>query len=241
MAKIHITMQGKGGVGKSFVSTISAQFIQHRGNTPLCFDSDPINPTFYGFLGLKVVRIPIMDGDIINARYFDDLIEKIASTTHDVVIDNGASSFVPLSHYLISNEVPSLLSGLGHQLVLHTVITGGQAMLDTVSGFSQLVNQFPSETQFVVWLNPFWGPIEYEGKSFQEMKVFKENEQRISNVIEIPKLKEETFGKDLSEMLKERLTFDEAITAESRSLMTKQRLKIVKDALFSQLENSVLV
>lgn len=241
MAKIHITMQGKGGVGKSFVSTIAAQFIQYKGNTPLCFDSDPINPTFHGFKGLNVERIPIMDGDIINARHFDDLIERIARAKHDVVIDNGASSFVPLSHYLISNEVPSLLQGLNHQLFLHTVITGGQALLDTVSGFSQLVNQFPTETQFVVWLNPFWGPIQYEGKAFNEMKVFKENEHRIANVIEIPFLKEETFGRDLSDMLKERLTFDEAIKAESRTLMAKQRLKIVKDALFSQLEQSLLV
>jgi hypothetical protein len=39
-----------------------------------------------------------MNGDEINPRLFDDLIEKIASATNDVVIDNGASSFVPLSH-----------------------------------------------------------------------------------------------------------------------------------------------
>jgi hypothetical protein len=69
----------------------------------------------------------------------------IASAEGDVIIDNGASSFVPLSHYLISNQVPALLQDMGHELVVHTVVTGGQALLDTVSGFAQLASQFPAE------------------------------------------------------------------------------------------------
>ncbi|STX57426.1 traL protein [Legionella israelensis] len=100
---------GKGGVGKSFISATTAQYKQHKGHTPLCIDTDPINSTFHGFKALNVDHIQVMSGDEINPRLFDALIEKIAATTNDVVIDNGASSFVPLSHYLISNQVPTLL------------------------------------------------------------------------------------------------------------------------------------
>ena len=46
--------------------------------------------------------------------------------------------------------------------------------------------------------------------------------------MQIPSLKEETFGRDLSDMLQERLTFDEALAMDSRTIMTRQRLKIVK-------------
>lgn len=209
--RIHITMQGKGGVGKSFVSATTAQYKLHKGHSPLCIDTDPINATFHGFKALNVQRLEIMEGDEINSRHFDTLIESIASTSDDVIIDNGASSFVPLSHYLISNQVPALLKELGHELVVHTVITGGQALLDTMNGFSQLINQFPLDTRFVVWLNPYWGPIEHEGKSFEQMKVYRENKERISSLIHIPVLKEETYGRDLTDMLQKKLTFNEAL------------------------------
>ena len=59
-----------------------------------------------------------------------DSIEPSVSAEGDVIIDNGASSFVPLSHYLISNQVPALLQDMGHELVVHTVVTGGQALVD---------------------------------------------------------------------------------------------------------------
>lgn len=58
----------------------------------------------------------------------------IAVANGDVIIDNGACSFVPLSYYLISNQVPALLKDLGHEFVFHTVITGSQALIDRSAG-----------------------------------------------------------------------------------------------------------
>ncbi|HCU5992271.1 TPA: conjugal transfer protein TraL, partial [Legionella pneumophila] len=216
MAKINMILQGKGGVGKSFVASTLAQYMNHNEDAPLCIDTDPVNATFAGYKELNVTRLNIMDGDEINSRYFDNLIELIAQTSQDVIIDNGASSFVPLSHYLISSNIPSLLAEMGHELVVHTVITGGQAMHDTVNGFSQLAGQFPENASFVVWLNAYWGPIQHEGKDFEQMRTYKENKEKISAIIHIPALKEETFGRDITEMLQERLTFSEAIASASR-------------------------
>jgi hypothetical protein len=179
-----------------------------------------------------------MDGDEINSRNFDSLVELIAPSTDDVIIDNGASSFVPLSHYLLSNQVPALLQEMGHEFVVHTVITGSQAMDDTINGFAQLITQFTSETTFVIWLNPYWGAIEHEGKSFEQMKVYTTNKGRVSAIVKIPDLKEETYGRDLSDMLQELLTFDEAIANPALTIMTRQRLKIVKTQLFDQLNSA---
>ncbi|WP_419419473.1 conjugal transfer protein TraL [Legionella sp. D16C41] len=241
MAKIHITMQGKGGVGKSFVSATTAQYKIYKEHFPLCFDTDPINATFHGFKSLNVERLDIMEGDEINPRHFDALIEKIANTQNDVIIDNGASSFVPLSHYLLANQVPTLLKELGHELIIHTVITGGQALLDTTHGFSQLVTQFPQDIRFVVWLNPYWGKIENEGKSFEQMRVYKETKDRIAAIINIPSLKEETFGLDLSNMLQQKITFNEAIDSSERNIMTRQRLKLIRDQLFNQIDDAMVI
>jgi hypothetical protein len=238
MAKIHMILQGKGGVGKSFIASILAQYKTSNGQNPLCIDTDPVNATFNGFKALNVKRLQIMDGDEINSRNFDSLVELIAPSTDDVIIDNGASSFVPLSHYLLSNQVPALLQEMGHEFVVHTVITGSQAMDDTINGFAQLITQFTSETTFVIWLNPYWGAIEHEGKSFEQMKVYTTNKGRVSAIVKIPDLKEETYGRDLSDMLQERLTFDEAIANPALTIMTRQRLKIVKTQLFDQLNSA---
>lgn len=109
MASIHMVLQGKGGVGKSMVAATLAQYLRHLGQSPLCIDTDPVNATFEGYRALDVQRLNILEGDEINTRRFDDLVELVAGAQQDVIIDNGASSFVPLSHYLVSNQVPALL------------------------------------------------------------------------------------------------------------------------------------
>lgn len=241
MAKIHIILQGKGGVGKSLIAATIAQFVENKGQQPLCIDTDPVNATFEGYKALNVHRLNIIEDDEINTRNFDALIEKISTTESDVIIDNGASSFVPLSHYLTSNEVPALLKDMGHELIIHSVITGGQALLDTLSGFSQLVKQFPEEAGFVVWLNPYWGAVEHEGKPFEQLQAYKTNKHFVSAIISIPELKKDTYGRDFSEMLQARKTFNEVLDDDSLTIMTRQRLKIVREKLFAQLEQSVII
>jgi len=234
MATIHVVLQGKGGVGKSMIAAFIAQYKLAKGKLPICIDTDPVNASFQAYQSLKVHRLTIMHGDEIDPRSFDQLIELVAKTKVDVVIDNGASSFVPLSAYLLTNHIPNLLRDMGHQLVVHTVVTGGQALSDTVNGFAQLVKQFPAEVQFVVWLNPYWGPIENEGKPFEQMKAYTAHKDRISAMIRLPDLKKETFGRDLSDMLQAHLTFEEAIALPSLTIMTRQRLSIIKKQLFEQ-------
>lgn len=241
MARIHMVLQGKGGVGKSLIAATLAQYKADKGHPPLCIDTDPINATLAGYHSLNVHRVSILEGDEINTRHFDTLIEMVAGTETDVVIDNGASSFVPMSHYLLSNHVPTLLQDLGHDLVIHTVVTGGQALIDTVSGFAQITSQFPAECLFVVWLNPYWGAIEHDGKSFEQLKAYTANKDRVSAIITIPTLKVETYGRDFSDMLQQRRTFDEAIADPALTIMTRQRLKIIQRQLFTQLDNAAVL
>ena len=241
MAKIHMLLQGKGGVGKSFIASVVAQYKLAKGHKPLCIDTDPVNATFFGFKALKVKRLELMDGEEINPRNFDALVELVAPSKNDVVIDNGASSFVQLAHYLVTNEVPQLLQDMGHELVIHSVITGGQAFDDTMHNLKEIVPQFPPEALFVVWLNPYWGPIEDQGKPFEQLAEYAAMKDRLSALLTIPTLKAETYGRDLTELLQNRQTFDEALAKDSLTIMTRQRLKIIRDQLFAQLDNTTVL
>jgi hypothetical protein len=242
MSQINFILQGKGGVGKSFISALLAQYQESKsGVLPLCVDTDPVNSTLHGFKNLKVKLLEIMEDDEINPRLFDKLIELTSSHKGNSIIDNGASSFVPLSHYLVSNDVPALLSGLGHEIVIHTIITGGQSLDDTMNGMAALIKQMPDEAKIIVWLNPYFGAIENDGKKFSEFKLYANNKDRISSLITLPNWKKETFGYDVSEMLQKRLTFAESITDPGLNLMAKQRLTIAKRQIFEELDRSLLL
>lgn len=232
-----MVLQGKGGVGKSLISSLIAQYMASNGQIPLCVDTDPVNASFFGYKALKVRRLEIMEGDEVNTRNFDELVEWIAETKIDMVIDNGASSFIPLSSYLVSNAVPGLLQEMGHQLIVHSVVTGGQALPETKAGLESLVKWFPMETIFIVWLNPYWGQISENGLSFEQMPIYEKYKDRISAIIHIPELKEETYGKDLSDMLQARLTFDESLKMKNLSIMTRQRLKMIQKLVYGQLDH----
>jgi len=235
MATIHMVLQGKGGVGKSMLAAMLAQFKIFNKQKPVCFDTDPVNRTFERYKSLNVQGLDVMEGTKVNARNFDRLIEQISDVTDDVIIDNGASTFIPLSAYLISNGIPELLQDMGHRLFVHTVITGGQAMPDTLGGFDALVNQFPPESLFVVWLNPYWGKVENKGMGFEEMKLYKDNAEKVIKIVTLPEFEPDTFGHDLSNMLKARRTFDEVIDDLSLGAVVRNRFKIMQRQIFGEL------
>ena len=49
MHKVHITLQGKGGVGKSLVASLLAQHHLESGTPVVCIDTDPVNATLSGY------------------------------------------------------------------------------------------------------------------------------------------------------------------------------------------------
>jgi len=49
---VHFVLQGKGGVGKSFVSAILAQYFRHTGWRLIASTRNPVNATFAQYQGL---------------------------------------------------------------------------------------------------------------------------------------------------------------------------------------------
>jgi hypothetical protein len=56
-----------------------------------------------------------------------------------------------------------------------------------------------------------------------------------------PKCKAGLTSPDFSDLLQARLTFDEALAMASLSIMTRQRLKIVRTQLFGQLDKAAVL
>jgi len=238
---VELILQGKGGVGKSWIATLLAQYYSIKGIPPRCIDTDPVNATFSGYRAFKVESLNIMDGDDINSRAFDQLIERIMDVDggQQMVVDNGASTFVPLCSYLLQNDVVGLLTEAGHSVRFHTVITGGQALPDTIEGFSSLAANIPN-VPVVVWLNEYFGKPEHNGKTFEDSKVFEKYKDRVQALVTIPAVKPETFGTDVQKMMKRHDTFAEADVSVDYSIMEHQRLRMMWRKLLGQMERARL-
>jgi hypothetical protein len=102
-------------------------------------------------------------------------------------------------------------------------VTGGQALGDTLKGFKSLAHS-SADRNIVVWLNEYFGLIERDGKTFTEMLACKESESKIFGVVRIPKRNQDTFGRDIEEVIARKLTFEDAIRNGKASVMSKQRL-----------------
>ena len=232
---VHLILQGKGGVGKSMVAAILGQFLHARGLETRCIDTDPVNQTLTQYKALNAEHLKLMSESRIDSRVFDELMERMLTETTTFVVDNGASTFIPLWHYVLENAAIETLEKHGRRVYIHSVMTGGQAMVDTLGGFNDLASSTPAQN-LVVWINEYFGPVEMNGKRFSEMKVFAQHSKRIRGVVTMPRRSADTFGRDLEQMLSSKLTFDEAISGPQFSIMSRQRLELVRRDLFKQLD-----
>lgn len=232
---LHLTLQGKGGVGKTLVTTLVTQYLITKKINPICIDMDPVNKTFAGFGALNVKALDIMDGDQINIRRFDTWVEMVIESKEVCVIDTGASSFIPLTAYLKEGDILQFLSENNIIIYIHVVITGGQSLNDTIKGFDYIINTFGTSVNIVVWLNEYFGKIEYKGKPFEDMQVFKRNKAYIHGLITIPEVSKETFGLDIKQMLEDRVTFEEYMASDAYMIIPKQRIKKFKDIIYNNI------
>lgn len=234
MKAVHFVLQGKGGVGKSFIASLLAQFIAQNEPEVHFYDTDPVNTTFskYQKLNVEVVNI-LTEHQSIDASRFDGLIEQIIEKDGVAVIDNGAATFIPLMQYLLENSVIELLKESGVDVYIHVPVTAGQANRDTIKGLASVLETLKASV--VVWLNNFWGMVELEGKAFQDWKIYQDHINQVVGVVQLENWNPDTFGKDIKQMTSEHLTFEEVMQSSKYTLMPKQRLKRVQREVFNQL------
>lgn len=236
MATVHCVMQARGGTGKSLVAALLAQYLARGGPAPLCIDADPVHSTLAAYPGLAAQCLPWHGGSPFDASAFDTLLHWISQSSGNVLIDSSASACLPLLHYLAGPRARPRLACIRHQWVVHTLIAGGPALLDTLDGFAQLVPRWPTATRFVLWLNPFWGPLEHEGEGVEALPAYRENRHRVDALLRLPTLHPATDGRALAQMQRQHLTFDEALGLASLGILERQRLKQLQRALFAQLD-----
>lgn len=234
---IHFILQGKGGIGKSFVSALLAQYVKSKAGSLKAFDTDQVNTTFAYYKALDVEAINLMDDNEIDPKGFDIMIEKLITEDGPFVVDNGANTFSPLLSYMVESDIFSLLRDSGKKVYVHTIVGGGDAMADTANGFNSIARGIGADTPLVLWLNEHFGAMTtVDGKDFTNTNVFKNHQDRLHGIVTLVARNPKTTGKDINTMNAKRLTFDEVKESKEFMIAEKQRLHIVGKEVFAQLD-----
>jgi cellulose biosynthesis protein BcsQ len=233
---VHLVLQGKGGVGKSFVASILGQYFRERNKNVKCVDTDPVNQTFAQYRELGVQRLDLLVDGAIDQRAFDGLVERLLTEDGFFVVDNGASTFIPMWNYILENDLVHVLQQSGRPLFVHCVITGGQALTDTLTGLAKLAETTPDQN-IVIWVNEYFGKVERDGRPLSDLPVYRDHAEKIWGSVAIPRRNRDTFGRDVEDLLRRKMTFRQALEGSDFPIMVRQRLKVVQRELFEQLDS----
>ncbi|MBN8649055.1 MAG: hypothetical protein J0L55_13965 [Caulobacterales bacterium] len=237
MNSINLILQAKYDVGKTYIASIMAEYIQAKGREFRAYDADESENSFAKFGGLKVEPIEILDANRhLNPSAFDKFWTEAISRNYNLVIDTGADIFEPLVQHFVKYGFDNLIAESTTEMIVHTVIAGGDRLDDTINGLVTLCNKLPSNMKIVVWLNEYFGPIEVAGKPFEGFKIYENNREKIHGIVKIREQDSDLFKADLLKKNALKMTFEEGIKSEEFYVLSKQRLKMIQREIFEQLD-----
>jgi hypothetical protein len=232
---VHITSQGKGGVFKSGSAALLGQYLQEKGHEVKAFDTDPTNATLSNFKGLNVSHVNVTDGNAVDIRKFNEIANRIVTEEGPFVIDTGATIFLPFWDYVAQTELIQFFAAQDRRVIIHCPVMGGQELSETVKGFAAICRMMRAES-IVVWLNSYHGPVEGNGKPFEEFAVVQENADKLLGIVRLGDAVGSLRGRALQSLSESNRTFKEAMGESAIGLIERHVLHSVRTNLWTQLE-----
>lgn len=150
MAKIHLIGGEKGGVGKSVVARVVAQYLIDQDTPFLGFDTDRSHGALLRFYSDYA-------SPVVVDRYesLDLIVESaIANPDKRILVDLAAQTHEPLVKWLDESGVLELAEETGYSLTYWHVMDSGK---DSVDLLKKLLNRFGARLNYVVVLNQLRG------------------------------------------------------------------------------------
>lgn len=150
MSKIHLIGGEKGGVGKSVVARVVAQYLIDQGTPFLGFDTDRSHGALLRFYSDYA-------SPVVVDRYesLDLIVESaIANPDKRILVDLAAQTHEPLVKWLDESGVLELAEEAGISLTYWHVMDSGK---DSVDLLKKLLDRFGARLNYVVVLNQLRG------------------------------------------------------------------------------------
>jgi hypothetical protein len=233
---VHIVLQGKGGIGKSYTASLLLQYLADKGQSVIGIDTDPSNSTFVNSGNKNVEQLNIMDGNKIDIKKFDELLKRIADTNDDYVIDIGSSCFIAYQQYCKSMELYSILEEmLGVKVYLYIILVGGEAKDQTLIGLDEVVTAGVPEKSVILIENEHFGVIDEDIRVI-DSKGIQSIASKIYGGLVLEQVEADLLGKDLHVLQTGHMIFKDVSESEQFNFVEKLRLGKYKTKLWKKFD-----
>jgi hypothetical protein len=146
MTRIHLVGGEKGGVGKSLVARLLAQYFIDREQPFTGYDADRSHGALLRFYAGYATPVSVDRWESL-----DPIVETaIAEPGHEVLVDLAAQTQEAISRWIESASLLDLEADAGFRLVYWHVMDSGR---DSVDLLKSLLDRFGSRLDYVVVLN----------------------------------------------------------------------------------------
>jgi hypothetical protein len=223
MSQMHFIGGEKGGVGKSVLARLLAQYHIDRELPFRVFDTDLSHGAMLRFYGAYTTHIAL--DDFASA---DQLMEAAVERPQNVLVDLAAQTTRPLFRWMDENDLPGLAAEEGVGLVLWHVMDDGA---DGIGLLEQLLAQLPGNARCVVVKNLG------RGKDFSAFEASRARAQASAlgaPVLDLPELHATTMRK----LDHHNLSFWAAANNRDAGLglMERQRVKVFMRRAYQQFD-----
>ncbi|MCB1190976.1 MAG: mobilization protein [Leptospiraceae bacterium] len=229
MKKIHLIGGEKGGVGKSVVARLLAQYFIDNSVQFVAFDTDLSHGALMRFYG--DYSTPISVDEFSN---IDQIIETALEGDSDrILVDLCAQSSSSLHKWIEDNDILELTKENGIMLVLWHVMDNSKDALDLLQ---KLLSGYGNAVRYVIVKNSFNGK---DFTQYNNSEIRKQSEEFGAKTIEIKDLHKPTMRKvdHLSKSFWAAINHRPEKEVEALKLMERQRVKVWVKSAYQQFES----
>lgn len=184
MSRVHLIGGEKGGVGKSVVARLLAQYWIDRAISFAAFDTDRSSGSL-----LRCYSAYTSPIDVSHMADLDQIIEAADEPVEEVLVDLAPQTEADLGAWISAADVLELVPRLGHSLWFWYVIDEGK---DSVHLLTRLLDRVGSSCRVVCVRNRGRGR---DFELFEEAKLGDRIFQLGGNVIDLPALHSDSMHK----------------------------------------------
>lgn len=234
MKKIYAVKGGKGGIGKSTVAVAVCSYLMQDPNIKLrVIDTDGVNQTLMGYKALNAVEKNILGEDYQTAdlKKIDDFFSELLENDEDeiVIIDIGASSFLPIRSHIFANELHKMLD-----FTFIFPLCAGDSENTCMLGVNDTLTDFGASCNYLVVQNERDGKLRFIGSKL-EKKLLELGDKYLGDVT-LPAISG-ILKDDYAVVTQKKLIFQEIEKSPDLKILSRKRLEIYHKGFFKQLEN----
>jgi hypothetical protein len=189
MSSINFIGGEKGGVGKSVVARLLAQYFIDKGRAFTGFDTDRSHTSFTRFYAdfASPVVVDTYEGLDLIAGVFEE--EPVAGDPPNVIVDLAAQTAAPLARWIKDSDLVSLMASIGVTVNFWHVADAGK---DSVDLLDRLVATYGAGPNYIVVKNLGRGT---DFSQLEESNALKKAQALGGHVISLAQLHEASMRK----------------------------------------------